>query len=213
MTTIKNKVWIFDLDDTLHDATAHIFPEMHQLMVNYIMEKLHLSSDNAEKLRMHYWKIYGATLKGLVLHHQIDPHHFLRATHHFPDLPNMVVQSERLRIVIKSLPGRKVIFTNGQRDYALAVLDIMGIADCFELVFSVESVKFYAKPSFRGFQMLLRTLKANPRDCIMVEDSLPALMTAKRLGMRTVWITKKLQKPNFVDYRLSEALALTHLKL
>lgn len=213
MTAHNNKVWIFDLDDTLHNASAHIFPEMHQLMVNYIMDHLHLSLENAEKLRTHYWKMYGATLKGLVLHHQIDPHHFLRATHHFPDLPNMVVQSERLRKVLNSLPGRKVIFTNGQRGYALAVLDIMGIANCFELVFSVESVKFHAKPSVRGFQMLLRTLKTNQCDCIMVEDSLPALMTAKRLGMRTVWITKKLQKPNFVDYRLSEVLALTHLKL
>lgn len=213
MTTQNNKIWIFDLDDTLHDASAHIFPEMHQLMVNYIMDELDLSAENAEKLRMHYWKMYGATLKGLVLHHNIDAHHFLRATHHFPDLPNMVVQSERLRKVLKNLPGRKCIFTNGQREYAFAVLQIMGIADCFELVFSVESVKFHAKPSVRGFQMLLKTLKANPRDCIMVEDSLPALMTAKNLGMRTIWITKKLQKPNFVNYRLSDVLALTHLKL
>jgi putative hydrolase of the HAD superfamily len=61
--------------------------------------------------------------------------------------------------------------------------------------------------------MLLKTLKVKASDCIMLEDSLPALMTAKRLGMRTIWITKKNQKPNFVDYRLSEVLALTHVKL
>jgi putative hydrolase of the HAD superfamily len=213
MTMIKNKVWIFDLDDTLHDASAHIFPEMHQLMVKYIMDELGLSSENSEKLRVHYWQMYGATLKGLVLHHNIDAHHFLKETHTFPDLHNMVVQSQRLRAILKNLPGRKCIFTNGQRDYALAVLEIMGIADCFELVFSVESVKFHAKPSVRGFKMLLRSLKVSPTDCIMVEDSLPALMTARKLGMRTIWITKKLQKPNFVDYRLSEVLALTHLKL
>jgi putative hydrolase of the HAD superfamily len=210
---MTKKIWIFDLDDTLHNASAHIFPEMHQLMVTYIMDALSLTADNAEKLRLHYWRMYGATLKGLVLHHNIDAHHFLRETHTFTDLPSMVVQAERLRTILKKLPGRKCIFTNGQRDYALAVLKIMGIEDCFELVFSVESVKLHAKPSVRGFQILLRSLNANPRDCIMVEDSLPALMTAKRLGMRTVWITKKLQKPNFVDYRLSKVLALTHLKL
>jgi putative hydrolase of the HAD superfamily len=61
--------------------------------------------------------------------------------------------------------------------------------------------------------MLLKTIKVNAKNCVMLEDNLSALMTAKRLGMRTVWITKKLQKPNFVDYRLSEVLALTHLKL
>jgi putative hydrolase of the HAD superfamily len=47
----------------------------------------------------------------------------------------------------------------------------------------------------------------------MLEDNLAALMTAKRLGMKTIWISKKLQKPNFVDYRLTEVLALTHIKL
>jgi putative hydrolase of the HAD superfamily len=61
--------------------------------------------------------------------------------------------------------------------------------------------------------MLLRTLNANPHDCIMVEDSLPALMTAKRLGMKTIWISHQLKKPSFVDYRLNQVLALTHIRL
>ncbi len=83
----------------------------------------------------------------------------------------------------------------------------------FDLVFSVESTQFHAKPSVRGFSLLLHAIKAKPEDCIMLEDNLPALMTAKRLGMRTIWVTKKLQKPNYVDYRVSSVLALTHLKL
>ena len=209
----SNKVWIFDLDDTLHDASAHIFPEMHQLMVNYIMDVLQLSKSHAEKLRAHYWKMYGATLKGLVRHHQVDAHDFLRKTHDFPDLKNMVIQCERLRKLLKSLPGRKCIFTNGQRDYAFEVLEILGIADCFELVFSVESVKFHAKPSLRGFRMLLKTLKVKPSNCVMVEDSLPALMTAKRLGMKTIWVNHTLKKPNFVDFRIKKVLALTYVRV
>jgi putative hydrolase of the HAD superfamily len=38
-------------------------------------------------------------------------------------------------------------------------------------------------------------------------------MTAKRLGMTTIWVSKQLQKPIYVDYRLSTVLALTHIKL
>ena len=210
---MNKKIWIFDLDDTLHDASANIFPEMHQHMVRYIQNTLSLTEHHAEQLRAHYWRIYGTTLKGLVRHHNIDAHHFLRHTHTFTDLPSMVIQVKRLRSLLKKLPGRKCVFTNGQRDYALAVLEIMGIADCFELVFSVESAKLHAKPSVRGFKMLLQTLKVNARDCIMLEDSLPALMTAKRLGMKTIWVTKQLQKPSFVDYRINSVLALTHIKL
>ncbi len=210
---MKPMVWIFDLDDTLHDASAHIFPVMNCAMTQYIMDKLDLDEQEAHQLRQHYWRIYGATLKGLMRHHGVDAYHFLKETHAFMDLPNMVVQVKRLRHMLQNLNGRKVIFTNAPRAYALRVLDILEIGDMFDLVFSVESTRFHAKPSVRGFEILLKSIKAEPQDCIMLEDNLPALMTAKRLGMRTIWVTKKLQKPNFVDYRVNSVLALTHLKL
>jgi putative hydrolase of the HAD superfamily len=208
-----SKIWVFDLDDTLHDASAHIFPVMNRAMTQYIQDTLDLDEAAAYKLRQHYWRIYGATLKGLMRHHGTDPYHFLHETHRLIKLPEMVIQVKRLRHMLQNLKGRKVIFTNAPTNYALRVLDLLGIGDMFELVFSVESAKFHAKPSARGFHMLLKNLQAKPIDCIMLEDNLPALMTAKRLGMKTIWVTKKQQKPNFVDFRLSSVLALTHLKL
>lgn len=208
-----SKVWIFDLDDTLHDASAHIFPVMNRAMTQYIQDTLNLDEASAFELRQHYWRIYGATLKGLMRHHGTDPYHFLVETHRLMDLPDMVVQTKRLRHLLQTLKGRKVVFTNAPKAYALRVLDILGIGDMFTLVFSVESTHFHAKPSVRGFQMLLKSIKASPKDCIMLEDNLPALQTAKRLGMRTIWVTKKLHKPNFVDYRINSVLALTHIAL
>ena len=208
-----SKVWIFDLDDTLHDASTHIFPVMNRAMTQYIQDQLALDENKAHHLRQHYWQVYGATLKGLMRHHGTNPHHFLRVTHQFKNLAELVVQTKRIRHLINSLSGRKVIFTNAPRDYALRVLDLLNITDLFELVFSVESTKFHAKPSVRGFQSLLKSIKAKPRDCIMLEDNLAALMTAKRLGMKTIWISKKITKPNFVDFRLSKVSALANLKL
>ena len=208
-----NRIWIFDLDDTLHNASARIFPLMHRAMTQYIMDALNLEETKAQKLRQYYWQLYGATLKGLMRHHGTDPYHFLSETHRLIDLPEMVIAVKVLRHMLQSLAGRKVIFTNAPREYALRVLSILNIAHCFELVFSVESTQFHGKPSIRGFQMLLKTIKANASDCIMLEDNLPALMTAKRIGMKTIWISEKLQKPNYVDYRLSTVLALTHFKL
>lgn len=210
---MKRKIWIFDLDDTLHNASAHIFPVMNQSMTQYIMDHLEMDETEAHALRRHYWRIYGATLKGLVHHHKTDPHHFLHETHKLENLHEMVIQVKRLRHLIKSLPGRKLVFTNAPRSYALRVLDLLGIADLFEIIFSVESTKFHAKPSVRGFKALLNTINASPENCIMLEDSLPALMTAKKLGMKTIWISKKLHKPNYVDYRLPSVLALTHIRL
>ena len=186
---------------------------MNRAMTQYIMDTLALDEPDAYKLRQHYWRIYGATLKGLMRHHGTNPYHFLLETHRLMNLPEMVIQVKRLRHMLRSLCGRKVVFTNAPRDYAIRVLDLLGIGDCFELLFSVESTKFHAKPSQRGFQMLLKSINANASDCVMIEDNLPALMTAKRLGMKTIWVTKQLKKPNFVDFRLSTVLALTHIRL
>lgn len=210
---MTRKIYIFDLDDTLHNASAHIFPVMNRAMTQYIMDELALDESSAHQLRQHYWQVYGATLKGLMRHHGVDAHHFLKETHAFSDLPGMVIQVKKLRHLLKQLKGRKCVFTNAPRAYAIRVLELLGIADCFELVFSVESTKFHAKPSVRGFQMLLNTLNVCANDCVMLEDSLPALMTAKRLGIRTIWVTRSLHKPIFVDYRINSVLALTDLRL
>ena len=207
------KVWVFDLDDTLHNASAHIFPVMNQAMTNYIMDTLAMDEATAHDLRRHYWRVYGATLKGLMRHRQTDPQHFLKVTHQFDDLAERVIAVKRLRHLIKSLAGRKVVFTNAPRDYALRVLNLLDIADCFELVFSAESTKFHAKPSVRGFQLLLASLRVKASDCVLLEDNAAALMTAKRLGMKTVLLSKKYHKPSFVDYRINQVLALTHIRL
>ena len=208
-----SKIWIFDLDDTLHNASAHIFPVMNQAMTQYIMDHLDLDENAAHNLRKHYWRVYGATLKGLVRHHQTDPYHFLEETHQLHNLQEMVIQVKRLRHMLDQLPGRKLVFTNAPRSYALRVLDILDIEDVFELIFSVESTKFHAKPSVRGFQQLLKTIKVKASDCIMIEDNLEALKTAKKLGMKTVWVSRKLHNPSYVDYRASSVLALTHIRI
>jgi len=210
---VRRRVWIFDLDDTLHNASAHIFPVMNRAMTQYIMDALDLDEVAAHQLRQHYWQIYGATLKGLMRHHGVNPHHFLQETHAFLNLPELVLTVKKLKYLLDSIKERKCVFTNAPKAYAVRVLQILGIEDCFELVFSVESTRFHAKPSVRGFQMILKTLRVKSSDCIMLEDNLPALMTAKRLGMRTIWVSKKLQKPNFVDYRIDSVLALTHIRL
>ena len=61
--------WIFDLDNTLHDARAHIFPQMDRAMTAYVQRALGLDEAAAGALRQEYWRRYGATLLGLMRHH------------------------------------------------------------------------------------------------------------------------------------------------
>ncbi|NLC35213.1 MAG: hydrolase, partial [Alcaligenaceae bacterium] len=58
-------VWLFDLDNTLHDCSRHIFQRIDSKMSDLIMEWLDLDRNEADALRLDYWKRYGATAAGL----------------------------------------------------------------------------------------------------------------------------------------------------
>jgi len=191
--------WIFDLDNTLHDARAHIFPHIDRAMTAYVQASLGLEEDAAGELRLRYWRRYGATLLGLMRHHGTDPGHFLRETHRLPDLESMVRKEPGLRATLTRLSGRRFVFSNAPVDYAETVLRALGIADLFEDVFSIEHTRYRPKPDAYGFLRLMRRNRLAAERCIMVEDTLANLRTAKRLGMRTVWVSREHNAPAYVD--------------
>ncbi|MBU0623193.1 MAG: pyrimidine 5'-nucleotidase [Gammaproteobacteria bacterium] len=204
----SERVWIFDLDNTLHNATPHIFPHINRSMTAYLQEHLQLGEDEANALRVDYWQRYGATLTGLMKHHGTDPDHFLWHTHQFPELPKMVLREPRLHHVLKQLPGRKVVFSNAPFHYAQAVLKLLRVDDLFDDVFAIEHSRYRPKPQTEGFRRLLRKHRLRAAECVMVEDSAENLQTAKRLGMRTVWVSDAPRAPGFVDVKIRDVLEL-----
>ena len=206
-----SRVWIFDLDDTLHDASAHIFPHISRSMTAYLAEHLQLAEDDASKLRVQYRQRYGATLLGMMRHHDTDPHHFLWHTHQFPDLSPMVVAERGLRHALQRLRGRKIVFSNAPQRYAEDVLSIMGVRDLFDHVCSIERMRFRPKPAIQGFLRLLRAHRLKAAHCVMVEDSIENLRTAKALGMKTVWVSRAPRCPAYVDLRIESVLDLPRL--
>jgi putative hydrolase of the HAD superfamily len=205
-----SRLWIFDLDDTLHDASAHIFPHINRSMTSYLQQHLQLSEEDADALRRHYWQRYGATMKGMMRHHGTDPAHFLHHTHQFPTLEKMVLYAPRLRHVLRALPGKKALFSNAPQVYAHAVLKLLRVADLFADVVAMEQTGYRPKPDAYGFRRLMRKHRVRAAQCVMVEDSLANLQVAKRLGMRTVWISAGSRMPPCVDFKVSDVLQLSH---
>jgi putative hydrolase of the HAD superfamily len=203
-----HKAWIFDLDNTLHNASPHIFPHINRSMTEYLQRHLGLDERAAGELRRHYWQRYGATLLGLIRHHGTDPGHFLWHTHQFPDLARMVVAEPALKATLRRLRGPKFVFSNAPVRYADAVLGILGIAGLFDDVFSIEHTRFRPKPDSYGFLRLLARNRLRADRCIMVEDSLDNLRTAKRLGMTTVWVTRSARRPGYVDAAVRNVMDL-----
>jgi len=191
-----------------------IFERMNRAMTEYVMRHVGLEEPAANALRREYWQRYGATLLGLMRRHGTDPAHFLAATHQFPDMQQIVDYDHRVRLLLKHLPGRKVLVSNAPRHYVSAVLASMRVSAHLHAVETIESMRFVPKPARSSLARLLRRHGAGNRGAsqrhrvVMVEDNLANLKSAKRLGLTTVWISRAAHKPAFVDFRLRSVLQL-----
>lgn len=218
----RHKTWLFDLDDTLHNASHRAFTELNASMAAYMVTYLGLTDEEAAALRNRYWQRYGATLTGLQRHHGIKPAHFLSETHRLPGLEAHLHGHAHDLAALRRLPGRKFLMTNAPRSYAERVLAAIGLSSVFEGLICVEDMQLFGhsrpKPDSRMFRVVLARLKLRPSQCILVEDTLIHQKSARGLGMSTVWMQRWLRKaadgrrlqhrPAYVSRRVRSLAAL-----
>src|SRR4026208_2437641 len=197
----SRRVWIFDLDNTLHDARARIFPAMHDQINAFLRRRFDVDEAGANAMREHFWRTYGTTLDGLMRHHGVHPRDFLAETHVFPELADMVVHENAVRHALRLLGGTRLIFSNAPRRYVRQVLRAIGLDCYFDAVYSIEDARYRGKPALHGFHHLLRQHNLDPHRCVMVDDMLENLRAAHRLGMSTVWVARSGKVPAYVDAR------------
>jgi putative hydrolase of the HAD superfamily len=223
---VSRPVWLFDLDNTLHDASAAVFGRLNASMTDYIEQHLQMPRSQADALRLHYWRRYGATLLGLERHHGIRAAHFLDHTHRLPGLESQLFIPPADRAALKRLPGRKILLTNAPAAYARRVLTALDLASVFEAIVSIEDMRVFGqlrpKPDLRMMRVVLARLKLPAHRCVFVEDTPANLKPVRQLGMTTVWMQRYLrgnphgphlgtlphQRPGWVCARIRQLSAL-----
>lgn len=216
-------IWLFDLDDTLHDAANASMPGIHAAMGEYIERELRLTREQSDALRRRYWLRYGATLLGLVRHHGVQAAHFLHDTHRLPGLEARVRGHRHDLAALARLAGRRLVLTNAPRAYALRVLGALRIAHLFDAVVTIEDMSMFGrlrpKPDARMLRALTARLRVPPQRCVLVEDTPGHLSAARRVGMATVWMRRYARRrdapsrrfggrPAYVDRRVNGLRAL-----
>jgi len=196
-------IWFFDLDNTLHDASHQVFPAINANMNGFIAGVLGKNGGVAdlavvEAARVGYLHRYGATLLGMVHHHQVDQAEFLEAAHRFDDLGSMLRAERGIGKYLSALPGQKILLTNAPLRYSSDVVRHFGLQRHFSHHIAIESMRVHGRLRPKPSKALLRQLIARHRvpahHCILVEDTLANLKAAKAVGMRTVWMTGYLRQ-------------------
>ena len=201
-SSLQAPVWLFDLDNTLHDASHAIFPAISANMNTYIARVLSIdgvaaTQEMIDAARLGYWKRYGATLLGMTRHHGVSAADFLHVTHDLGALDKLVRAEKGLGTLLRRLPGRKILLTNAPTVYSTEIVRRLKLHNHFSHHVAIEHMHVHGqlrpKPSKLMLRRLLRKHGVAAHRCILVEDTLANLRTASQLGIRTVWITQYLR--------------------
>lgn len=178
----------FDLDDTLYPSSNGLWTALRNRMNDYMVELLDLPLDEIVALRQHYLEVYGTTLRGLQIHHQVDTDAYLEHVHNIP-LGEYIHPDPALGRLIASLPQRRIIFTNADIHHAHRVLSILQLTDCFEQIIDIRALDFVCKPDPAAYQRALELAgMTNPAECIIFDDAPRNLLPAREQGWYTVLV-------------------------
>ena len=178
--------WLFDLDNTLYPARANLFARIDEKMGSFIQEELNLDAVAARRVQKDFFHRHGTTLRGLMDEHGVDPHHFLDFVHNIE--MDTLSEDRRMSEGIAALPGRKLVFTNGDAAYAMRVLARLGLDTHFEAVHDIHAMAYRPKPDPAVYAELCERHAIAPERALFAEDMARNLTPAKALGMTTLWV-------------------------
>jgi len=178
---------IFDLDNTLYPPERGVVDRVHALITSFMVERLGMSAEHADALRARYREELGTTLNGLMRDYAISPDDYLAHVHAI-EIEELLCPDPALLAMLQALPHDKVVFTNGSAAHAERVLACLGVRECFMDVFSLERVEYVPKPQRAAFESVLRAIAAAPEECVLIDDRIDNLVTARALGMRTLLV-------------------------
>ena len=181
--------WVFDLDNTLYPHHINLFSQIDRNMTAFVAELLQMEPAEARLLQKRYYHEHGTTLRGLMVHHEVDPNAFLEQAHAI-DYSTLLPHPE-LGDAIKALPGRKFIFTNGTVAHAQAAARALGILDHFDDIFDIVAAEYVPKPAGATYDKFASLNRVDTRNAVMFEDLPRNLEVPRALGMKTVLLVPR----------------------
>ena len=101
--------------------------------------------------------------------------------------------------LIEYLKSRKIrigVASSAVRPNVEAALECLGLEKVFDSILSVEDI-LHPKPDPEIYLKAARRLELSPNECVVIEDSLPGIQSAKQAGSFVIGITSNFHPPAF----------------
>lgn len=196
------ETWVFDLDNTLYPPRARLFDQIEVRMTQFVMDALKVDRAEADRLRKEYWAEHGTTLAGLMRVHGVDPGPYLTHVHDI-SLDHLEADAD-LNSYIRSLPGRKIVYTNGTAPYAQRVVEKRGLGGAFDAIYGVEHAGFHPKPDRAAFDTVFALDGVRTERAAMFEDDPRNLAQPHAMGMRTVHVAEAPHEADHIHHHTDD---------
>ncbi len=178
--------WVFDLDDTLYAIGPELAALFDDRMRSFIERAVGVGPREASAMQEDLFRRHGATARGLMIEHGVQPDDFLDYVH---DVDHSTIEPDpKLMAVIAALPGKHYILTNSPRRHAERTIERLGATDHFADIFDFASSGSHAKPHRHAYENLIAKTGAVPARSAMFEDIAGNLVEPQALGMTTVLV-------------------------
>ncbi|XP_047333156.1 uncharacterized protein C24B11.05-like [Impatiens glandulifera] len=187
---------LFDIDDTVYPNSSGLSSQCTNNIIEFMTKNLGVDEHKAPQLCVSLYKEYGTTMAGLkATGYDFDYDHFHRFVH--GRLPYEILKPDpALKSILQSLPIRKVVFSNANRDHVNMIINKLGLEGCFDDMICFETLNnqttspfILCKPSDDAFKQAFIKAKINiPHKTLFFDDSIRNLQTAKRMRLHTVWV-------------------------
>ncbi|MGH7897902.1 MAG: pyrimidine 5'-nucleotidase [Candidatus Binatia bacterium] len=178
----------FDLDNTLYPRRLGVVDRIDRRINEYMRTRLRIDDSDVDSLRRRFWAEHGTTLRGLEFHHAVNPDEYLEYVHDI-EITDLLKPDPALRTLLERLPGRKAVFSNASRAHAARVLGLLDLEGVFAAVLGLEDLGYMPKPVDAAYRLVLSRFGATAADSALIDDTRTNLAPAKRLGMRTFWVS------------------------
>ena len=202
------RVLFLDLDDTLYPNTCGLWKAIGDRIIDFMTDRLDISTNKADELRKEYFLAYGTTLNGLRIHHNVDPLDYLDFVHDVP-IDAYIQPNPELHQMLSKIAAKRVIFTNASRDHVERVTHRLGIEKQIDQVIDIIALDYHNKPKPSAYSRALSiTGEKDPTVCVLVDDRSRNLIPGREMGMTTILVGDQEHDPH-IDFHIDLITQLT----